>query len=360
MVKQKSHTRSKNKMKQNMNKKRKKSTNKIKSKTKTKTKKTRKQKRRQRKHAKHTGGSDTYSEIQPLYSNIIKPTPIYKEVIYRAYSHEIETLKYEDLIKQLVSIIDVIEKHPKGPYCLDLVLSSIFSGYTPISNYDIIKMLSPSELGETITELKLRISNQEYQQNNSDYVEMINLLRAAETQYTYLQTLGKLGDEDDQVSEQVLKSIETAKETHQIRHVIDITMFDEIQQLCGNEILNLIIIMLRYLKFELDIDANVLECKTRWNMNMTPENTFAQPLFAAMTTKASKELNNAIRDENYAIIVHLYDKLEKLKARFSNAYETGLCHATGFCKFIWNNSKDYQNILSNKILKKSQDIIRYN
>ena len=349
--------RSRNKMKQNMNKKRKKSTNRIKSKSKTKTKsktkKTRKQKRRQRKHVKHTGGHDsghTYSEIQSLYSKIIEPTPIYKEVIYRAYSHEIETLKYEDLIKQLVSIIDVIEKHPKGPYCLDLVLSSIFSGYTPISNYDIIKMLSPSELGETITELKLRISNQEYQQNNSDYVEMINLLRAAETQYTYLQTLGKLGDEDDQVSEQVLKSIETAKETHQIRHVIDITMFDEIQQLCGNEILNLIIIMLRYLKFELDIDANVLECKTRWNMNMTPEHIFVQPLLAAITTKASKELNNAIRDENYAIFVHLYDKLENLKARLDNAYG----------KFIWNNGKDYQNILSNKILNKSQDIIRYN
>tara|TARA_B100000073_G_C23680637_1_gene552396 strand:+ start:77 stop:1117 length:1041 start_codon:yes stop_codon:yes gene_type:complete len=341
-------------MKQNMNK------NRIKSKPKSKSKKTRKQKRRQRKHVKHTGGSDSgyiYSEIQPaVYSNIINPPPIYKKVIYGAYSHEIETLKYEDLIEKLVSIIDVIEKHPKGPDCLDLVLSSIFSGYTPISNYDIIKMLSPSELGEQITEFKSRISNQEYQQNNSDYVEMINLLSAMETRYKYLQTLGKLGDEDDQVSKQVLESIETAKETHQIRHVIDISMFDEIQQLCGNEILNLIIIMLRYLKFELDIVANVLECKTRWNINMTPENIFVQPLLAAMTTKASKELNNAIRDENYAIIVHLYDKLEKLKARFSNAYETGLCHATGFCKFIWNNSKDYQNILSNNIVKNSQDI----
>ena len=65
-----------------------------------------------------------------------------------------------------------------------------------------------------------------------------------------------------------------------------------------------------------------------------------------MTTKASKELNNAIRDENYAIFVHLYDKLENLKARFDNAYG----------KFIWNNGKDYQNILSNNIVKNSQDI----
>ena len=222
MRKHQGTTRSKNRMKQNMNKNRKNSTNRIKSKSKTKTKKTRKQKRRQRKHVKHTGGHDsghTYSEIQPpLYSKIIEPTPIYKEVIYRAYSHKIETLNLQDLIKQLVSIIDVIEKHPKGPDCLDLVLSSIFSGYTPISNYDIIKMLSPSELGETITELKLRISNQEYQQNNSDKVEMINLLHAMETQYTYLQKLGKLGDEDDQVSEQVLKSIETAKETLQLEN----------------------------------------------------------------------------------------------------------------------------------------------